>query len=351
MFDVAPFLRCVMSDVNSVAAVQLKEVAVSLNVTAAPDVIEIRAVVLRDLQSVFAVGIEGVGVRDRPIAKHGRHPLSQMHTALRVAVEFVGQTRDINVHSADPAQIDVRLVLNGNDPDTVLKIVVELTTGEDEVREGRTVIAEAGQAVAVQGGIGHGQVDDERIEEVKRIDTEPVADVVVNVSVGHCEVDIDLLEPMKSHATRGVCRTGDAVIRVKAIRGRSMPVACDRVAVKFDRDAGIGLNINSQPVLTVAVDDVFVDEEIETVFHCILGENVKPVLDIIRHAVLLDDDRVQIRIFRSDEVETVQLVIQECIVCQLQILDSRPLLNGEQKTVSIVALVVDSDRVSIDHRL
>ena len=293
MFDVAAFLRCVMSDVNSVSGIELKEVAVGLNVATASDVIEIRTIVLRNLQAVFTVGIEVVSIRDRAVAECRCHPLSQLDTALRVAGEFVGQTRDINVHSADPAQIDVRLVLNGNDPDTVLTVAVELTTGEDEVPEGRTVIAEAGQVVVVHRGIGHGQIDDQRIEEVKRIDTESVASVIVDVRVGHREIDIDLLEPMDAHASCRICRPRDPVIRMEALPGRSMSIPGDRVAVKLDRDAGIGLNINSQPVLTVAVDDVFVDEEIETVFHCILGENVKPVSNVICHTVLFNDHRIQ----------------------------------------------------------
>ena len=50
-------------------------------------------------------------------------------------------------------------------------------------------------------------------------------------------------------------------------------------------------------------------------------------------------------------MKTIQLVIQECVVCQLQILDSRPLFEGKQEPVSVVALIIDADSVSVDHRL
>ncbi len=92
-----------MSDVDPVAAIVLEEVAVRLNQSSQAKSVRMRTVMLRQLQAVFAVATEIVGIRDASITKDGRDALPQLDPALLFLMNSLFEVPDINITAADTA--------------------------------------------------------------------------------------------------------------------------------------------------------------------------------------------------------------------------------------------------------
>ena len=103
--------------------------------------------------------------------------------------------------------------------------------------------------------------------------------------------------------------------------------------------------------MAVVVNHVFVKIEVQSVFDSVRGKDTEPVTHVVCGSVLFCHHRVQIGIFRAFKMKTVQSVVQERIVRELQILQPRPLIHCEKQAIALIPLVVNSDDIAVNDRL